>query len=320
MENRHWKFWIPFWKTSIMDELVERYLAYLANTKSGSVHTLDGYARDVGRFVCFMENRQLHSPELISKMDVLEYTQMLKSGKLTGKPLSDRSYARNLSSLKSFFKYLNLYEGIENNPVRSFKAQGGGRKIPEFMTLDEIAALLNVFDLENPVELRNRCIIEVMYACGLRLSEVAGLRCDKISFEEEILVVHGKGDKERMVPFYSGCGEIMKKYLNEARPLWNRNSSDAFFLNQKGNALSGRSIETILKQACVKANLPESIHPHVIRHSFATHLLDHGADLRLVQELLGHENLSTTQIYTHVTVDRLSSVVRLNHPYSKKKA
>ncbi len=320
MENRLWKLWIPFWKKSIMDELLERYLAYLSNSRSGSVHTLNGYARDLGRFISFIEQKGIERAEDITKLDVLEYTQALKSGKLSDKPLSDRSYARNLSALKSFFKYLNLHEGVENNPVHSFKAHVKGRKIPEFMTLDEIAALLNSFDINDPVELRNRCIFEVMYACGLRLSEASTLKCDKISFEEEILIVHGKGDKERMVPFYSGCGEIMKKYLHEARPLWDKNLSDAFFLNQKGKALSGRSIENILKQALMKANLPETIHPHMIRHSFATHMLDNGADLRLVQELLGHENLSTTQIYTHVTVDRLSSVVKQNHPYSKKKA
>ncbi|MBQ4343394.1 MAG: tyrosine recombinase XerC [Erysipelotrichaceae bacterium] len=303
-----------------MDELLERYLGYLANSRSGSIHTLDAYARDLGRFVSFMEQRGIEKANEITKMDVLEYTQALKSGKLSEKPLSDSSYARNLSALKSFFKYLNLHEGVENNPVRSFKAKIKGRKIPEFMTLDEIAALLNVFDLNDPVDLRNRCVVEVMYACGLRLSEASTLKCSKISFEEEILVVHGKGDKERMIPFYPGCKEIMKKYLYEARPLWDKNESDAFFLNQKGKALSGRSMENILKQACIRANLPDSIHPHMIRHSFATHLLDNGADLRLVQELLGHENLSTTQIYTHVTVDRLSSIIHHSHPHSKKKA
>ena len=133
-------------------------------------------------------------------------------------------------------------------------------------------------------------------------------------------MVHGKGDKERMIPFYPGCAEIMKQYLKEARPLWDTGETDMFFLNQRGGPLSGRSMETMLKKACMQAGLPEYVHPHMIRHSFATHLLDNGADLRLVQELLGHENLSTTQIYTHVTVDRLSDIVRKAHPLSKKKA
>ena len=303
-----------------MDDLVERYLGYLSNTKSGSKHTLDAYSRDLRRFWCFMEQSGIHDVNQISKLDVLKYTEELKSGKLTEKPVSESSYARNLSVLKSFYKYLNLHEGIESNPVQFFKAKNKSRKIPEFLTLDEIASILNVFDCSDPVELRNRCIIEVLYACGLRLSEASSLKCSRISFEEEVLFVHGKGDKERMVPFYPGCAHIMKRYLHEARVLWDTGKSDAFFLNQKGNALSGRSIETILKQACIRANLSENIHPHMIRHSFATHMLDNGADLRLVQELLGHANLSTTQIYTHVTVDRLKSVVSQNHPYAKKKA
>ena len=303
-----------------MDDLFERYLGYLSNTKSGSKHTLDAYSRDLRRFLDFMEQRDIHDANQISKLDVLEYTEALKSGKLGDKPVSESSYARNLSVLKSFYRYLNLHEGIENNPVIFFKAKNKGRKIPEFLTLDEIAAILNVFDCSNPAELRNRCIIEVMYACGLRLSEISSLKCSRISFEEEVLFVCGKGNKERMVPFYPGCAQVMKRYLRDARVLWDKGKSDAFFLNQKGTALSGRSIEDILKQACLRAGLSESIHPHMIRHSFATHMLDNGADLRLVQELLGHENLSTTQIYTHVSVDRLKSVVSQNHPYAKKKA
>lgn len=320
MAGRRLKHWMPCWKKSIMDELLERYLEVLRNTRSGSKHTLDGYARDLGRFVNYMEERGIEQFEDITKMDVFDYTVDLKSGAFSGKPISESSYARNLSALKSFFKYLNLHEGIENNPVRSFKAHQKGRKIPEFLTLDEVASLLNVFDITDPIQLRDRCVIEVMYACGLRLSEASSLKLNKISFDEEVLVVHGKGDKERMVPFYPGCAKIMQMYLKTSRCLWDKGKSDAFFLNQKGTALSGRSMELILKKACAAAGLSESIHPHMIRHSFATHLLDNGADLRLVQELLGHENLSTTQIYTHVTVDRLSMVVKTAHPLSKKKA
>lgn len=303
-----------------MDELVERYLAYLKNTNSGSKHTLDGYGRDLIRFITYMQQRSITDIKDISKLDVLAYTEDLKSGKLSEKPVSDRSYARALSALKSFFKYLNLHEEIEHNPVISFKASTKNRSIPEFLTLDQMADLLNSFDLSDPVELRNRCIIEVMYACGLRLSEVATLSVDKISLKEEILVVRGKGDKERIVPFYPACGQLIEQYLKHSRPLWDKGLSKTLFINQKGTALSGRSIENIVKQACIRANLPNHVHPHMIRHSFATHLLDNGADLRLVQELLGHQNLSTTQIYTHVSVDRLSSVIKENHPYAKKKA
>ena len=142
----------------------------------------------------------------------------------------------------------------------------------------------------------------------------------KISFDEEILVVLGKGNKERMIPFYPACGQLIQLYLKNARPLWDKQKSDSLFINQKGSTLTGRSIETIIKSCCIEAGLGEHVHPHMIRHSFATHLLDNGADLRLVQQLLGHQNLSTTQIYTHVTVDRLNSVIRNNHPYAKKKA
>lgn len=303
-----------------MDELVERFLAYLSNKNSGSKHTLDGYARDLNRFVAFMKEQGIEEITDITKLDVLAYTEALKSGQLTGKVFGDRSYARTLSALRTFFKYLHLHEGIEHNPVASFKATVHKHSIPEFLTLEEISALLNVFDLNDPIELRNRTIIEVMYACGLRLSEVASLKMDKISFDEQILIVLGKGNRERMVPFYPACGQLIQLYLQHARPLWDKQKSTCLFLNQKGTGLSGRSIEEIVKDGCIKANLGVHVHPHMIRHSFATHLLDNGADLRLVQELLGHQNLSTTQIYTHVSVERLSSVVKQNHPYAKKKA
>ena len=303
-----------------MDELVERFLTYLSNKNSGSKHTLDGYARDLNRFVSFMEKCGITEISDVTKLDVLSYTEALKSGHLTGKPLSDRSYARALSALRTFYKYLNLHEGVETNPVASFKVKVRQRSIPEFLTLEEIAALMNSFDLEDPIQLRNRTLIEVMYACGLRLSEISTLKLDKISFDEEILVVLGKGNKERMIPFYPACGQLIQLYLKNARPLWDKQKSDCLFINQKGTTLTGRSIETIIKSCCIEAGLGEHVHPHMIRHSFATHLLDNGADLRLVQELLGHQNLSTTQIYTHVTVDRLSSVIRNNHPYAKKKA
>lgn len=302
-----------------MDELVERFLNYLSNRNSGSKHTLDGYARDLNRFVNFMEERGIEEISEVSKLDVLAYTEALKGGYLTEKPLSDRSYARALSALRTFYKYLNLHEGIESNPVASFKVKVRQRSIPEFLTLEEISSLLYSFNLEDPIQLRNRTIIEVMYACGLRLSEISSLRIDKISFDEEILVVLGKGNKERMIPFYPACGQLIQLYLKNARPLWDKQKSDSLFINQKGTTLTGRSIETIIKSCCMEAGLGEPVHPHMIRHSFATHLLDNGADLRLVQQLLGHQNLSTTQIYTHVTVDRLNSVIRNNHPYAKKR-
>ena len=178
--------------------------------------------------------------------------------------------------------------------------------------------LLDVFDLENPIELRNRCILETMYACGLRVSEATSLKMSNVNLDENYLTVIGKGDKERMIPFYKRCSNLLKKYKNESRPIFVKEENDILFLSNRGKGISNRSVQLMLQDAANKAGIKNNVHPHMLRHSFATHLLDNGADLRMVQELLGHENLSTTQIYTHITVDRLKKAVKKAHPRSKK--
>ncbi len=195
------------------------------------------------------------------------------------------------------------------------------RKLPEFMTFDQMETLLNSFDLSEPTEIRDRCMIEVMYACGLRVSECAGLKIMNINLKDGFLSVIGKESKERMVPFYPRCGQLIQLYLNEVRPLWMEKMPEhgILFVNQHGHPISSRTIQQVVEDSGVKAGIPFHLHPHMIRHSFATHLLDNGADLRVVQELLGHENLSTTQIYTHVTQDRLRKVVDQAHPHSHQK-
>jgi site-specific recombinase XerD len=254
----------------------------------------------------------------VDKAVISDYVMRLRSGDFGKQPLSNASYARNLSSLRSFFRYLNKYEGVENNPVRQFKGSVPRRKLPDFLTFDQMETLLKSFDLSKPADIRDRCIIEVMYACGLRVSECAALQVSKIHLSEWYLSVIGKESKERMVPFYGRCAKLIELYLKEARPQFKKEATDILFLNQKGNPLSTRSIQDICAKRGELAGLSVHVHPHMIRHSFATHLLDNGADLRVVQELLGHENLSTTQIYTHVTSDRLRAAVDKAHPHAKK--
>lgn len=300
------------------DETVERFLDHIRISRTGSKDTEDAYRRDIERFVGYLEDEKIKSFEKVDKTVVSDYVIKLRSGDLGGKPLSNASYARNLSSLRSFYRYLNRYEGIENNPVRQFKGSAPKRNLPEFLTFDQMETLLNSFNLDDPVDIRDRCIIEVMYACGLRVSECAGLRVSKIRIPERYLSVLGKESKERMVPFYNRCAKLLELYLKESRPVFLKERSDFLFLNQKGKPMSVRAIQTICEKRAAEAGLSVHVHPHMIRHSFATHLLDNGADLRVVQELLGHENLSTTQIYTHVTSDRLRAAVDKAHPHSRK--
>lgn len=295
------------------------FLNYIALSGTGSKDTNDAYHRDVERFLKYLEKNDISDFEKVTKEDIADYITDLRSGAITGCRISNTSYARNLSSLKSFYRYLNRYEGIKENPVRLFHAGNTRRKLPEYLTFEQMESILNTFDLSKDVDIRNRCMIEVIYACGLRVSECAKLRISNINLQQRYLSVMGKESKERMVPFYPRCASLMKQYIQVVRPRFMQKKEEhgICFVNQHGAPITPRTIQNVCMKAGENAGLDLRIHPHMIRHSFATHLLDNGADLRIVQELLGHENLQTTQIYTHVTQDRLDKVIEMAHPNSK---
>ena len=299
---------------------LDRFLDHIRLSRTGSSDTEDAYRRDIERFLEYLRDNRISSFEKVGKEDISDYVMKLRSGEIGGVPLSNSSYARALSSLKSFYRYLNRSEGVSANPVRMFKGVSSRRKLPEFLTFEQMETLLDWFDLDDPAQIRDRCMIEVMYACGLRVSECASLLLDKINLNERYLIVLGKESKERMIPFYPRCEQLIRLYLEESRPLFMAGQEEHGFLfvNRRGKPISARSIQMLCEKSGEAAGLAVHVHPHMIRHSFATHLLDNGADLRIVQELLGHENLSTTQIYTHVTQDRLQKAVDLAHPHSRR--
>lgn len=300
---------------------LDRFLDLLALSRTGSKDTDEAYRRDIERFLEFLRGEGISDFEDVTREHVSDYITRLRSGDIGGVPLSNASYARNLSALKSFWRYLNTNEDIQNNPVRMFRASSPRRHLPDYLTFDQMETLLGSFDLSDPAQLRDRCIIETMYACGLRVSECAGLKMADINLKEHFLTVLGKESKERMIPFYPRCGQLIQLYLSRARGQFMTKTDEhgILFVNQHGRPISARSIQNICEKSAENAGLSIHVHPHMIRHSFATHLLDNGADLRIVQELLGHENLSTTQIYTHVTQDRLKKVVEEAHPHAGKK-
>jgi len=301
-----------------LNKSLDNYLKHLDLTMTGSTSTYDSYNRDISRFIDFLIENEVFDFNDVSKELAMDYLTKLKSGIIGGQKLSNSSFSRNLSALRSFYRYLNKYEKVEVNPIKAFKNPKSEKKLPSFLSFDEVMQLLDVFDLENPIELRNRCILETMYACGLRVSEATSLKMSNVNLDENYLTVIGKGDKERMIPFYKRCSNVLKKYKNESRPIFVKEENDILFLSNRGKGISNRSVQLMLQDAANKAGIKNNVHPHMLRHSFATHLLDNGADLRMVQELLGHENLSTTQIYTHITVDRLKKAVKKAHPRSKK--
>lgn len=299
-----------------MDEYLESYLSYLKDSHTGSKHTYEAYHRDIGRFLNFLEDQKIDDLAKVDKEVIFSYVEVLRSGKITKGKISDATFSRSMSALRSFFRYLCRIDVTQNDPTASFRGAKLKRPLPDVLSFDQITRLFDVFDLKKPKDLRDRAILETIYACGLRVSECAGLDLDKIDFDSMIVRVRGKGNKERIVPFYPRLKEILLSYIREYRNNYTLDDG-ALFLNQKGKRISSRFIEMMLDEKAKEAGLKVNVHPHVLRHSFATHLLDNGADLRVVQELLGHENLSTTQLYTHLTVDRLKETVKKAHPHKK---
>lgn len=300
-----------------MQELVERFLQFIQQTNTGSAATLDAYTRDIDEFVAFLHEQAVPSFDEVDRIVVNQFIIYLRHKTTMKGPLKNTTIARKLSTLRSMYRYFNEYIGIVNNPFVYVKSPKQTKKIPEFLFYNEMETFLESFDLDSEDGLRNRALFELMYACGLRVSEACQLRVEDIDFQEGFLKIIGKGDKQRIVPFYPEVGDLVQRYLNVVRPQWVSDLKNSFvFVNQRGKAITPRGVQYILDKEVLRCGLHIHVHPHMFRHSFATHLLDNGADLRVVQELLGHSSLSTTQIYVHVTQERLKTVYEQAHPRS----
>ena len=304
-----------------MEELLARFLQYMDSLNSGSVHTRDAYQRDIREFISFLQAEGVEELQDADRILVMNYIASLREKSGVSGEMKNSTIARKLSSLRSFYRYLNEYGGIAQNPCLYFKTPKRSKRIPEFLFYDEMDTFLSSFVLDTPDGLRDRAMFELMYACGLRVSEAASLRLRDIDLQERILTITGKGNKQRIVPFYALAGELVERYLQQVRPLWMQPSQehDIVFINQRGKGLTTRGIQYRMQVAAAGCKLQVHVHPHMFRHSFATHLLDNGADLRVVQELLGHSSLSTTQVYVHVTQERLKKAYTHAHPRAQEK-
>lgn len=296
---------------------LDDFILYLYDKRTGSSATSDSYGRDIARFIEFMDENSISSFKDVDKGVVFDYVETLRSGKITRGKISNSTYARNLSALRSFYRYLCERHICDENPFLQFKKIHVEKHLPDVLTFDQIERILDSYDLNDPIQLRNRTITETIYACGLRISECCNIKIGDIDFKENILRVIGKGNKERIIPFYPRLNELINLYLDESRLLYAKDDYPYLFVSTRGGKVSPRSVQLMLEDTKLKTGLPVDIHPHMLRHSFATHMLDNGADLRSVQELLGHQNLSTTQLYTHLTYDRLKKAVDSAHPHSK---
>ena len=291
-----------------MIRLLDTYLEYLKYQKNYSDNTLQAYANDIRIFFDYLNREGINNPEHIDNRVLRSYLMVLNSEKRKRKTI-----ARKITSLRGFFRFLKKNNLINNNPVENVKIQKAEKRLPHVVNEVEMFDFLeNSFDLEKPLEQRDKAIFEVLYSSGLRVSELISLERGMI--EDSYLRVIGKGNKERVAPLGKKALDAVNFYVNDGRKKIDRNKTVKLFLNNNGGPLTARGVRYILNKYIQKYSLKQKISPHVFRHSFATHLLNNGADLRTVQELLGHVNLSSTQIYTHVSKNRIMQVYNQAHP------
>ncbi|MCX8056413.1 MAG: site-specific tyrosine recombinase XerD [Ignavibacteria bacterium] len=294
-----------------LNKLVNEFLIYLKSIRGYSLNTVQSYRIDLERFISFLESRGVDDFNDVDKSILSSYFTSLDA---IG--LSNKSIARNYSSIKSFFKYLFLNDYIQKNPALQFKAPKITIHPPEVLSFEEINKILEQPNPNSLLGLRDKAMLEFAYATGVRVSELINLETKDLFLEEEIVRVFGKGSKERLVPIGSHAIYWIEQYLNKVRPALAKKmiSKDFLFLNNRGGKLSRMGFFKILRQYVNQAGIDKNVHPHTIRHCFATHLLERGADIRVVQELLGHSKISTTQIYTHVDRTMLREVLMKYHP------
>ncbi|ADU30767.1 tyrosine recombinase XerC [Evansella cellulosilytica] len=295
----------------MVSELIKQFITYLQLEKQASNHTTLNYKNDILDFYAFTKSLKISTFVDVSYNDIRDYLTVLHQ-----KAYSRNSIARKISALRSFYSFLMREEIVKENPFQSVTTPKGGKRLPTFFFEEELAKLFDSTDTSKPLGKRNNAILELLYATGIRVSECVSLNLMDYDNDIGTLFVRGKGKKERYVPVGSFAMEALNDYLNNGRPHLrsNQTNKDALFVNYRGGRLSDRSIRTILNNIVRDASTASRISPHVLRHTFATHMLNEGADLRTVQELLGHSRLSSTQVYTHVTKDRLRDVYRSAHP------
>lgn len=277
------------------------FLKDLKEKKRYSPHTIENYKRDLSQFLEFIKKETL-TLENFEYQHARKYILYLKK-----KEYKETSIHRHISALKSFFNALKKNKERENNPFKEITLPKKPSHLPQTLTESEMEAFLNHLPKETALDLRNKAICELLYSTGLRISELTSLNKNTIELNQNFLKVKGKGKTERLVIFGAPCKKALIDYLNNGRPLHENNTSEALFLNTKGQRLTQRSIQRILHDLAIKSGITKNITPHTLRHSFATDLYNGGANLRVIQELLGHKNIVTTQIYTHISNKKLKS-------------
>ncbi len=296
----------------IWSEAIENYANYLRFEKNASENTIEAYVSDLQKLQNFAEqNLASVTPITISYEHLQEF--LYQVSKIN---YSERTQARWISSIKGFFSFLLEDELREDNPSALLETPKLGLYLPDTLSLEEIEKLISATEENTDLAKRNRCMIEVLYGCGLRVSELTELQISNINFKENYLKIQGKGDKVRFVPLADYTADFIKNYINNIRSKQKINPkySDILFLNSRGAQISRQMVFLVIKEIVKKAGIQKNISPHTFRHSFATHLLQNGADLRFIQEMLGHSSITTTEIYTHLNTEELHETILKYHP------
>ena len=294
------------WQQALID-----YELFLKIERGLSGNTVENYKRDVQKLILFLETNQISTSPITIDASVLQ--QFIYE---IAKKVQPTTQSRIISGLRNFFDFLIFEDYRKNNPTELIESPKIGRKLPDTLSEDEINTLIAAIDLSHPQGERNRTLIETLYSCGLRVSELVSLRMSDLFFDEGFIRVVGKGNKERLTPIHYNAQKYISVYMHHIRSKISaqKGFEDTLFLNRRGKGLTRQMIFTILKDLAVKINLNKTISPHTLRHSFATHLLEGGADLRAIQQMLGHESITTTEVYVHLDKSYLKSVVEKFHP------
>ena len=298
-----------------MQETFTKYINYLEAEKNASRYTVRNYRNDLLGFFHFLKTAKVVSLKEVNRHILRDYmSYLIEQG------IVKRSIARKLSAIRSFYRYLIREGTISASPIAATTSPKLDKRLPSFLTPDEIKKLLEAPDLSKPQGQRDRALLELLYASGLRVSELVSLSLANVNLDTREVLVHGKGSKERVVLMGKPAADALSSYIKQGRPeLMGKKTGNALFINRYGGRITARSVQKMLGEDTAKAGIDRRVHPHMLRHTFATHMLDGGADLRVVQELLGHADLSSTQIYTHVTKSRARKVYMSAHPLAREK-
>ncbi len=293
-----------------LEKVEKEYLLEITLRDPKAAKTIQAYQRDINDYLNYLNNQGIHEIEEVIYKDIENYILSFQE------ILSENSIARKSSAIRSLHQFLSFKYEIDN-PATYLAVRKKKKTLPIYCTMKEINQIMSFFNNEDPIDIFNHALLELIYACGLRVSECVNLRMNQVDLQSNLVRVMGKGEKERIIPIPKSSSMILQRYINLVRTVWNKKKQSLVFINQRGNHVTTEYVEIMIKYICNEVGIKKAITPHKLRHSFATHLLEGGADLRAIQELLGHSNIQTTEIYTHIQNKKKQESYEKFHPLNQ---